>query len=212
MAVQVIAGAAAKTAHTAGRAGVAAGRIGSRVARTSARAAGQTGRNTARLRPRSRRGRSQRAHAQRTHTMPSLTQNKAVRIARSVRTKTRKTRATLKSFPIMWTLIWFYPVQLFFAFVYIIAIGFVNMDGIVGWWTEDIAKSLMLLSWLALIALGTGFMLGTALAFFVLRVRVWRYPMALLGFAICLWGYWAPYMFFFPWVFLWIMIVVWAQK
>jgi len=211
MAVQVIAG-AAKVAHTAGRAGVAAGRAGGRAARVGARVAGRTGRGTTRMRPRSRRARNQMAHSQRTQTMPSLTQNRAVRTAKSIKRKTRKVKATLKSFPIAWSLIWFYPVQLFFAFVYVIAVGFVNMDGVVGWWTEDIAKALMMLSWLTLIALGTGFMLGAALAFFVLRVRVWRHPMALLGFAVCLWGYWAPYLFFFPWVFLWLVIVIWAQK
>ena len=125
---------------------------------------------------------------------------------------TKKTRAIVRGGFIAYTLAWFYPVQLLFALFFLLAWGAASMSGIKGWLVSDVAETVMMLSWIVLIALGVGFMMYAAILFFTSRVAVWQYASASFMFAVCLAGYFAPLLFFFPWVFLWIATVIWAQK
>lgn len=105
-----------------------------------------------------------------------------------------------------------YLVQLFLSFLFIAAMGTAVIGGIVGWFAEDIANAILMFCWGVLIAFGFATMLYAATMFTVTGVRVWRYSSALIMFAVCLAGYFMPILSFFPWVFLWIAVVAFAQK
>ncbi len=124
----------------------------------------------------------------------------------------KKVKAIVRGGFIAYALAWFYPVQLLFALLFILAWGAASMGGITGWLVSGVAETVMMLSWMLLIALGTGFMIYAALMFFFSRIQVWGHTSVLFMFAVCLAGYFAPLLFLFPWVFLWIAVVIWAQK
>ncbi len=133
-----------------------------------------------------------------------------------MRIKKRRTKAFVRGGLIAYSLTWFYPVQLLFAIIFVLALGAASMISesniVVRWLAGDVAESVMVIAWVLLIALGTGMMIYAAAMFAAFNVPVWRHSSVFLMFSICLAGYWAPVLFFFPWVFLWIAVVVFAQK
>lgn len=120
-------------------------------------------------------------------------------------------KSAIRGGVIAYTLVWFYPIQLFFAFVFIMSVSEVGRDGTRGWLVGDTAMSIMMLSWVVLIFIGTAFMIYAAAMFKISGISLNKTSIFLM-FIIAIWGYWSPYLFFFPWVFLWIAVVVYSQK
>lgn len=133
-------------------------------------------------------------------------------VLKTRKAKKRRNRALRKGLFIGFSLVWFYPIQLFFAFLFVIAMAAATTEGWIAWLTQDIALGVMMVSWMMNFILGTGFMIYTIVAFSTSRIKLWKDPKTLLVFAVCLWGYWAPIVFFFPWAVVFIMYVVYSQR
>jgi len=147
-------------------------------------------------------------------TNPELRNQSNIARVRDARVTIKKGAKKVKSLSaagtLAYTLVWFYPVQLLFSLLFIFMI-YVEEE----WYWRGMfipAEEMYMLSWVLLIALGTGFMLYAFAVFAIARVQLFRHPMIFLTFCLCLGGYWAPYLFLFPWVFLWIAVVVAKQK
>jgi hypothetical protein len=121
-----------------------------------------------------------------------------------------------KAFEIGWaigvSLLWFYPVQLFFAFVFLIAFAAANTEGLIAWMTRDIALAFMGVSWMVEIVLGTIFLIYAIIVFSAARVPIFSNTAMLIILVLCIWGYFAPLLFFLPWVYVFIIAVVYIQK
>ena len=133
-------------------------------------------------------------------------------VLKTRKSKKRRNRAVRKGLFIILSLAWFYPIQLFFAFLFVIAMTAATSEGWIAWLTQDIALGVMMVSWVMNFILGTGFMIYAIMAFSTSRIKLWKDPKTLLVFGVCIWGYWAPIVFFFPWVVVFIAYVIYSQR
>lgn len=121
----------------------------------------------------------------------------------------KKKRAIKRGSLIVSHLATFYLIQLLFA---IIAILMITV-GVDWYWLSSILPETMLYAfcWFMLVFMGGAFMAYAAIMFTAGLVNIFN-PGSIIGFVFCLVGYWSPYLFIFPWVMLWIAIVVYTQK
>lgn len=216
MVLPLVVGAARVTGTTAkvgAKAGSAAIKTGRTVTRKGARGSNRTPR-PARSSRNTRRTGTQRSAAR------ALPTQGPVQTAKKVATAFKKVARVGKGLTMTWWLIWFYVPQLLFAFFAYGAHSAIYSEGF--FWGialelggREVAQGVLFLMWALNLALGTGLMFVIAvLCGFVYKLRIWRYPLALLGFCVCLWGYWAPYhmLMFVPWTIIWVWIIVFSQK
>jgi len=126
--------------------------------------------------------------------------------------KKRTRRAIRAGLVASYTLLWFYPVQLLFAFLFFIAYTAAKTEGFVAWMTRDIALAIMGVSWVIIIILGVSFLTYAIINFSISRIKLFSDSSLLIIFSFCLWGYIVPLLFFFPWVYLFIFFVIYKQK
>jgi len=81
------------------------------------------------------------------------------------------------------------------------------------YWAKKLlpVEELYAFCWVVLILLGILFMGYAAIMFTISRVNIFK-PSLIVGFAVCLAGHWAPVLFVFPWVYVWIVLVIQSQK
>lgn len=209
---------AAKTGVKAGQTAVKAGRTSSQIAKKGVKASSQTSRAARLLRHSNRQSSVQRGRAG-IHTH-NISPYQAGRTYSKVQHTIKKATSVVKGLSLTWQLIWFYPMQLLFAFIAYAAYSALYREGF--FWGifldvggHEAAFGVFLTAWILNLALGSGLLLYSAvMSNMVYNMKVWRYPMVLLMFCICLWGYWAPYfpLMFVPWTIVWIWCIVFAQK
>ncbi|MFT5849381.1 MAG: hypothetical protein ACI9H6_000188 [Patiriisocius sp.] len=126
-------------------------------------------------------------------------------VARTLKALKRKNRAKIRGLMIMYSATFFYIPQFFFAFMFISAVGLETNWKWLSYFlpTEEILG----LGWLGASLSGILMLIGAVFMFAAARVKLTDSG-TLAVFAVCVAGYLAPYLFLFPWVLLWVYVVI----
>lgn len=136
----------------------------------------------------------------------------------------RKVRAAIRAYVLTPYFIAAYALQLCFAFLFIQAVGMMNTSGVIigvvdfisfGTFTDAVTNAagfVARFSWFMVIMIGFFCLTMAIFSFSTTKVQVFRHHAVIIAFAFCLWGYMAPYVFIFPWVFLLMTVIVLVQE
>jgi hypothetical protein len=120
-----------------------------------------------------------------------------------------KAKAAIASFEIIGLYVWFYPFQFLFALLFM-AVYTIEKD----WWLFSWfvpGNLLMGFCWLAIIFIGTIFMIKAPLIYSASGTKLFNTWVILMYF-VCFAGYFAPYLFIIPWLIVWAIVVTLSQK
>jgi len=123
--------------------------------------------------------------------------------------KINKVRSTLKAGETAWMLSGYYLPQLFFALSFIFLIAVAEGSTWTLWFASFAvpAIQLMMISWVCIIIIGTLSMISA-----LLTIQPKINPWVVISFSVCFAGYWVPFLFFGPWVLLWIAAITFQKE
>ncbi|GEM_PF-3488645 len=140
---------------------------------------------------------------------PAPPQKKKRGVARTLKAHKRILRAKIRGIMIAWSAAFFFIPQVFFGLLFV---GSIGLEEEWGWLSYFLpTREVMSLGWLGASATGILMLTLALIAFAAARVKL-HHTSTVAMFTVCLAAYMTPFLFLFPWVLVWVFVVIKNQS